>query len=357
MVELSGLDIHYVVEELKLLENSKIDKIYQIENNKFIFRLRTKEGKKELIIELPTKIYLNTKNIEMPQEPPQFCQYLRKYLQNNTLEKIDQKDFERIIEIKTRGKDGQKTLILELFKPGNIILLNEEEIIMNCLSKKKFKDRKVVPKEKYLFPPLQKNPKKLTEKEICKILTNTEKTLGAAIATELSFGGKYAQEICYEIDKTKHYKELSNEEKQTIQKNIKEIFKREIKPNTSENKPYPFIMKTKKAEKEFNTFSETIQSTETKQTKSQEKKNKKLERIQRTIDQQEKRIQGLKIEIDENQKKGEFIYENYQKLNTLLEKSKQIMNEKGMLELENALKEMKEFKSLNKKEKKIKLDI
>ena len=96
--QLSSLDIDYLIKELKQLENTRIDKIYQPEKELVVFSLhKSSEGKK--LLEISTKsIFLIEKKEEYP-ETLGFGQLLRKHLDGFFLSKIEQIKPERIVKI------------------------------------------------------------------------------------------------------------------------------------------------------------------------------------------------------------------------------------------------------------------
>jgi predicted ribosome quality control (RQC) complex YloA/Tae2 family protein len=51
--EMSSLEMHFMLRELKQIEGSKVEKIYQWNRDEFIFKLHNKSGKYNLRIKLP----------------------------------------------------------------------------------------------------------------------------------------------------------------------------------------------------------------------------------------------------------------------------------------------------------------
>ncbi len=63
---------------------------------------------------------------ESPAAPPEFCMSLRRYLRGAWLIGIEQYEFERIVTVTFKTKEGLLKLVVELFGEGNIILTNEK---------------------------------------------------------------------------------------------------------------------------------------------------------------------------------------------------------------------------------------
>ncbi|PIY59898.1 hypothetical protein COY95_04660, partial [Candidatus Woesearchaeota archaeon CG_4_10_14_0_8_um_filter_47_5] len=198
--ELSSVDLFYLTREFQQLISGKIDKIYQCEHDGageflFIFHIPSL-GKKILRIMLPGMLYLTDYKPETPLTPSGFCMFLRKYLTNARLRSLSQFQPERILEFVFEKKEGSYHLIVELFSPGNILLLKEDNTIMSALLCKKWKDRDILPKKPYTFPQSPYNLFTIDAQALLGFLSSTDKNvLVTALAVDLGFGGKYAEEI------------------------------------------------------------------------------------------------------------------------------------------------------------------
>ena len=97
--ETSSTLLYFLTKELKVLEGGKIEKIYQIGKENIIFRIYNDKQKYNLRVHAPEFVCLTTQEFNTPQIPPGFCMFLRKYLTNARIEIIEQKEFERILQI------------------------------------------------------------------------------------------------------------------------------------------------------------------------------------------------------------------------------------------------------------------
>lgn len=359
--QLSSMDIHYLLFELDCLLGARIDKIYQYTRDEFLFRFSAKDGKKDLYLKIPGVLAFTDEKRDAPLQPPNYCLTLRKYIEGGIIRKITQKEFERILIFEITSKEGEYELILELFRPGNIILVekNTGEIIRPLLFKR-FKDRAIISKQKYVFPPQRDNPQTMKKEEFIDFLKNSEKNISKTLAMDFGFGGMYANEIMFRagLKKTASFVDLDEKDIIHLIKNIKNIFLLELKPRIIENKAYPTeILSVEAKATEFSSLSKAIIAADVEEAKQQKAVKKTDSKTQRIISSQEKRIEELQKEIDENQRKGEIIYENYTELKSILDKASKILKEGTMSELEEYLKSNNIFKKLNKKEKKILLEI
>ena len=112
------------------------------------------------------------RRIEIPKKPPMFCMLLRKYLENSKIDKINQPNNERIFElyIETYNELNEKIylcLAVELMgKHSNIILYNHDtNIILGCahnVGAEKSRERELAGTLPYIYPPKQNKTDILT---------------------------------------------------------------------------------------------------------------------------------------------------------------------------------------------------
>src|SRR5690625_103291 len=104
-----GLFTHAVVHELK--ENilgGRITKIHQPFPNELVMRIRSNRKNYQLFLSAHpqyARVQLTNLKFENPQQPPQYCMVLRKYIENSALVDIQQVDNDRIIEFTFTGRD------------------------------------------------------------------------------------------------------------------------------------------------------------------------------------------------------------------------------------------------------------
>ena len=138
-----GLVNYSIVKELKhKIINGKIDKIYEPNFNEILLGIYNSGNKYALDLVTSSNYYranLTTKSKQNPNQAPNFCMSLRKYLIGTHITNIYTNGFERIIFIEFEGynktKDfSTKKLIVELMgKHSNIILVNDTNIIIDAL--------------------------------------------------------------------------------------------------------------------------------------------------------------------------------------------------------------------------------
>jgi len=315
MKKLAAIELACIIKELQYLENSKVDKIYQ--NKKEVIIQLHKAGKILLKIIFGSSVFITNKKEEI--EPTQFCLLLRKHLSQSRLESIKQKDFERIIELKFKGKE-EHILIIELFGKGNIILCDNDYNIISLLEKQIWKDRKITFNEKYVFP---KSPTpnlfNLTEKELSNIIKKSKKeNIVKILAIDFGLGGTYAEEICLKSDIDKNAKSVDSK---ILFEQIEELRKLNIKPIISDNEAFPFDLETKKNKEYVKTFNEALEKTFIPEIKE----DKRVKSLKEIADKQKKQIDKLQKDAIKYKMIGDKIYQNF---NTIEEILKGINNNK-----------------------------
>lgn len=164
---LDGLTLRRIVDELKDIIGSKIEKVYQPEREEINLILHTKEGKKRLCISAngaECRLHITKRVKPNPSTPPNFCMLLRKYITAGRITQIRQYGFERIVEIKLiardeMGFDREYSLICEIMgKYSNIILTLDGRIIdsIKRVPPDMSSIRQVLPGVKYSLPPMDK---------------------------------------------------------------------------------------------------------------------------------------------------------------------------------------------------------
>jgi predicted ribosome quality control (RQC) complex YloA/Tae2 family protein len=220
--EFTSFDIAAATSELKpTISDSRVNNIYQLDEKTLVFKLhKTDAPPMRLIIEAGRRLHSTVYAPESPASPPEFCMALRRYLRGAWLASIDQYEFERIVTVAFRTKDGLLKLTAELFGDGNIILTNEKNQIMQAMFFKRMRDRNILRNETLLFPPPSgKNPFKVTLSELQESLEKAgEAEVVRATARFLGLGGVYAEEVLLRanVDKTKPCKNLTPAETQAI---------------------------------------------------------------------------------------------------------------------------------------------
>jgi len=365
---ISSLDLAAIVNELQFLVEGRVTKIYNPDKKEFVFQIHAR-GKGKQLLRIFPGMFLNLTNTkESTLRPSGLCLQLRKYLSNAFLREIYQKDSERIIVFIFEAKDPNEkervitkfNLIIELFSKGNLILTDKNWKIITSSTMQVWESRTVKAREPYKFPPACFNWKKATQKEIQNIVKNSDKkNLATCLATELGFGGLYAEELCKinKIDPKKQISEVTDEDVKLIFKGIKILLKQIQEPIglIYEKNVAPLELVEQKPIKKLKSFNEALNTLNPLEKESPYEN--KIRSIKKIISSQEEAIKELEGKIELNTKKGELIYEKYPPLQKLLDVVKELKKSKEWKDIEKDLKKEKKIKKVDLKNKKIIIDL
>ncbi len=311
------IDLMFMTKELQTLIGGRIDKIYHLDNDIYIYIYITSKGKKLLRIK-PNKAWLTTYKPEF-EELGHFAETLRKHIGNARIKTIKQVKSERILEI-TLEKEKEYKLYIEFFSNGNIILEKEGKIICARIERK-WKDRTIRRGQKYEMPPEVTDLLNITEEQVNKAVKDNSVSQALAI---LGFGKDYAFEICL---RTGISPNQVNADSKRLIKAIKEILNSEINPQVYyeaekavDATPIPFISKKQK-NVSTQTFSAAIELVEEKPVKK-DKAQGEADKVGGIIKKQKEQIKISEEKAALEQRRGELIYEKYQELKEIIEKIK-----------------------------------
>ncbi|PFE05930.1 fibronectin/fibrinogen-binding protein [Bacillus cereus] len=150
------------------LQTGRISKIYQPSKYEILLHIRANGKNQKLLLSAHptyTRMHLTSQGYDSPALPPMFCMLLRKHLEGGFIEKIEQVDLERIIQITVRsrneiGDESLRTLVIEIMgRHSNIILVDAKtNIILDSLKHVSLavnRHRTVYAGAEYVAPPAQ----------------------------------------------------------------------------------------------------------------------------------------------------------------------------------------------------------
>lgn len=368
--QLSSFELRHLLQEFQFLIGAKIEKIFQQPKprDEFLIVLHVPSvGKQYLYVSLPDVLCLSSFKPVFPEVPPHFAASLRRKISNARIQSITQKDFERIVIIELSTKNGTSFLILELFSPGNIILINEENVVLSVLHPKKWQDRAILPAKPFEFPPSQKNPLLLSLDDFSKIIKSTDKeSLVKALAIELSLGGEYSEELLFRlsIDKNLSPNSLPESDIEKLFFGLKDLFNQETSAFKSSSAIYPIKLQSKSDIIPVDSFNDAIQERILSSLKAQEESSftkqatKSQSKFEKIIQAQKAQLESLEKSADLNQAKGELIYSHYSSLKTLLDKVDSLRSEgKSWAEIKQVLSVVSQIKKIDESKGVIELDL
>jgi predicted ribosome quality control (RQC) complex YloA/Tae2 family protein len=141
-VALSTTDIAKVLDECApVLTGGWIQKIYQPTDHTLLLEIRTPGRTHRLLISCQpdtARIHITTAGFQNPPTPPPFCQFLRAHLQGARIDRIEQIQGDRIVQLALTAKEGPCSLVAELTgKTSNLVVLDEAHRIRRDLNREK----------------------------------------------------------------------------------------------------------------------------------------------------------------------------------------------------------------------------
>lgn len=344
--QLSGIDIRFLVKEFQVLVGGRLNRVYQGDTG-FAFEIHVpSKGGHYLNVGFPGWIWLSDSKDSYPTAPS-FCQWMRKYLEGAKILRIEQKELERIVEVTFSAKEDKFILVIELFGTGNLLVLDHARVISNVWEPKEWKDRDLNRGKPYKYPPLGKDALSLSRELIESALKESKyPTISQSLASDLGLGGLWAKEVCARCGLAG--KEPSGDP-DAIAKALSAIRDEAFAPmmyfdvdTPLDVTPIHFEMYRSSPSRALGSFSEGIQIIRN-QGKVRKKTDvdKKMESVSLILQkQEEERLSAVSLAQD-NSRKGELIYENYQLISEVFSALKEARKSMSWPEIKRKLKNPK----------------
>ncbi len=343
--EMSSFDVRSVVNEMAVLKDAHMDKIFQWGNN-VLLRINVQgQGKKDVFFKDKRWLYLPERKPETPVTPQSFATFLRKYLDNARIGEIYQAGFDRVVIMEVLKADRDYKLIFEMFGGGNVLLVLDGKIV-NCLIHKTMRDRSVRPGEDYIMPKRRFDPTSSSFEEFMEIMRSSTSDAVRTLATGINLGGQYAEETCEVagIPKNTRVDELSDDDLKRLFESMSSVVEKMMRGDGSilyrsgsdiiDISPMEMSIYSNYTAQRFDTTSKAIDAfiTETEKAEAEEYVDPEIVKLQKRISKQTETVEQYKEESDNLKLKADAIYANYQQITELLavlsEQSKKLTWEK-----------------------------
>ncbi|WP_312907045.1 ribosome rescue protein RqcH [Natronosalvus caseinilyticus] len=228
--ELTSVDLAALVGELGSYEGAKVDKAYLYGDDLVRLKMRDFDrGRVELMLEVGDRKRVHTVSPERvpdaPGRPPQFAMMLRNRLSGADFVGVEQYEFDRILEFVFDREDGMTRIIVELFGQGNVAVTDREYEVIDSLETVRLKSRTVVPGSRYEFPESRVNPLTVSREAFAQQMDDSDTDVVRTLATQLNFGGLYAEELCTRagVEKTLDIHDAGEDEYERIYQAIERL--------------------------------------------------------------------------------------------------------------------------------------
>jgi len=194
---MTGFDVRAVSLELDAWSGAYVKKAYMPHYEQIVLRINPKESEQfDLVIVRGQRVYTSKRDRPMPMTPPSFAMVLRKHLKNARLTKVEQVGFDRVLMFRFDTKNGQRSLSVELFRNGNVILMDENDVIIQPLTHASYSGRTIKKGEVYVPPPAAIDPYKLTLESLKEVFDESDRDLVSTLGGKINLGGIYANAVC-----------------------------------------------------------------------------------------------------------------------------------------------------------------
>ncbi|UCE11653.1 MAG: DUF814 domain-containing protein [Candidatus Thorarchaeota archaeon] len=343
---MSNIDIRMILPELKLAtEGAFIKNVYQY-GDVFVLKLyQPAGGTSQLLIQPGRRIHLTEFRRAAPRIPPKFCTVLRKYLRDRRIVSVEQHDLDRILVIEVGGEESSYKLVAELFGNGNLLLLDPEDSIFIAMKYRKMRDRDVVPKATYLFPPPRgEDIFGRPEGSVEAILSDSNANVVRTLASRLNLDSLSCEEICAlsGVEPTMKVTEIEDQTRRDLEMGL-DLFIEKLR--TGVNAPLVVLEDAEEDEEErtqiaflpfqfevysgndsdiFETFSQAIDdffgvSVAEEEDEKLDAVTKETQRLQRIVDKQQESISRLEEKTEKLKTEGELIYVHFQIVQDVLD--------------------------------------
>lgn len=159
-MELSSIEISLLTQRIsEALQGYFLSGVYSIEGGALL-RFNHSEKPERLVALSSFAPWLTTKNLSLPAAS-KFIGRLRNKIERTNFASVEQMGNERIVRFVFLGRSEEKfNLYSEFFGHGNLILTDasRDETILEVENPQEFRHRKLIPGEKYAFPPTRGMP-------------------------------------------------------------------------------------------------------------------------------------------------------------------------------------------------------
>jgi len=121
---------------------------------------------------------------------------MRKHLNNSRLVGVEQLGFDRVIRLIFEHGGGRLGLIIELFRDGNVVLLDENDVIIQPLTHAKYASRTLKKGVAYTPPPETLDPREMNRDVLDSLLDGSEHNLIRTLAARANLGRIYGSTAC-----------------------------------------------------------------------------------------------------------------------------------------------------------------
>jgi predicted ribosome quality control (RQC) complex YloA/Tae2 family protein len=354
--ELTSVDLRALVAELGAYEGAKVDKAYLYGEDLLRLKLRDFDrGRVELFVEVGevkrAHVVAPERVPDAPGRPPNFAKMLRNRLSGADFAGATQYGFDRILELEFERGDENTTIVAELFGDGNVAVLDATGEVVDCLETIRLQSRTVAAGAQYEYPESRVNPIGLSREEFAAHMEGSDTDVVRTLATQLNWGGLYAEELCTRagVEKVMSIEDADETVYDALYDAVEEletdlwtgaldprVYVEEEEERYVDATPFPLREYDHLDGEPFDTFNAALdeyvyhldeEETESATTDDGPEFDAEIEKQQRIIQQQEGAIEEFEQEAETEREKAELLYAEYDLVDEILSTVRDALDE------------------------------
>jgi predicted ribosome quality control (RQC) complex YloA/Tae2 family protein len=337
--ELTSVDLAALVTELGRYEGAKVDKAYLYGDDLIRLKLRDFDrGRVELFVqvgEIKRAHVVAPEHVpEAPGRPPNFAMMLRNRLSGADFAGVEQYEFDRILTFDFERGDENTRLVAELFGQGNFAVLDENGEVVDSLETVRLKSRTVAPGSQYEYPSSRVHPLTVDYEPFVRQMEDSDTDVVRTLATQLNFGGLYAEEVCTRagVEKGMDIADAGDDEYEALYDAIRRLEQRlrsgDFDPRVYleddavvDVTPFPLEEREGLQSEAYDSFNEALDEyffrlelddgEEAGGGRERPDFAEQIAKQERIIEQQKQAIEGFEREAEAERERAELLYANY----------------------------------------------
>lgn len=306
----SSVEYVHLVREFQELVGARIDKVYHSDGF-FLLPVYTGSRRTNLVIDVPRVAYLSDNKPSFGR-PGGFCMFLRKRLKSGLITAVEQVGFDRILRFAVQTRDADYQLFVELFGKGNLVLCDEEQRIVSAYDNVVYQDRAIRGGVPYELPEPQPDVRELSTGAFADFFG--ERECVRVLAADVGLGGEYAELVCARAGVDKNAVDVDAE---VLREEVLSLLEERAPEHTDECAWPVHVSDDAVSADSFCAAVAAVRDgmfASKKQEVKQEVVEQQQSRFERILTSQEHQIEGFSRAIEQNQRKGELLYEHYSEL-------------------------------------------
>ncbi|EQD36067.1 Fibronectin-binding protein A domain protein [mine drainage metagenome] len=151
MREISNLELSVLIERLKQVEGSYVDKFYDLGDGRFTLKLSRRDFKANILCILSHTLHM-TAYTEKYGEPSNFAVAVRKRIAGYIVNSVTKVNNDRIVKLSLAKGESTVDMVFEMFGKGNLVIVDGTGRVLLAYAYEDFRGRSIKPRSEYKPP-------------------------------------------------------------------------------------------------------------------------------------------------------------------------------------------------------------